>query len=98
MKRWLRWLLRCLFGLEVENEGVTRTPGPVLLIPNHVSWFDWLFIAVCLEDDWRFVTSRHMAQTASWLHRRVIDNRRTFPVDPTSPYAVRRMAEYLMGG
>jgi len=34
----------------------------------------------------------------SWLHRRVMINRFTFPVDPSSPYAVKHMAEYLQGG
>ena len=28
----------------------------MLLLPNHVSWFDWLLLGVCLEGDWRFVT------------------------------------------
>jgi acyl-[acyl-carrier-protein]-phospholipid O-acyltransferase/long-chain-fatty-acid--[acyl-carrier-protein] ligase len=61
-----------------------------------VSWLDWLFVGVCLEDDWKFVVSSTTAQT-SWLHRWIMLNRRTFPVDTASPYAVKRMAEYLAG-
>jgi len=98
MMTLIRWLLRLLYRFEAYNEGVLKTPGPVLLIPNHVSWFDWLFLAVCLDRDWRFVTSRQMAQKAPWPHRKIIDNQRTFPVDPTSPYAVKHMAEYLQKG
>jgi acyl-[acyl-carrier-protein]-phospholipid O-acyltransferase/long-chain-fatty-acid--[acyl-carrier-protein] ligase len=94
----LRWILRRIlgwwFGLRVYNESVLGTPGPVLLVPNHVSWLDWLFVGVCLDRDWRFVVSSVAART-SWLHRRIMMNRRTFPVDPTSPYGVRRMAEHL---
>lgn len=97
MKRMLRLILRLLFRFTAHNEQVLATPGPVLLIPNHVSWFDWLFLAVCLEDDWKFVTSSATAQT-SWLHRRMMMNRLTFPIDTTSPYAVKRMAEFLQGG
>ncbi len=53
----LRFLLRLCFRFRAFNEGVLKQPGPVLLLPNHVSWFDWLLLGVCLDDDWRFVTS-----------------------------------------
>jgi len=68
-----------------------------LLLPNHVSWWDWLLVGVCLDDDWRFVTSSTSAET-SWFHKRIMVNRRTFPVDINSPYAIKRMAEYLQKG
>ncbi len=97
MMKLLRWLLRALFRFEVFNEAVLATPGPVLLLPNHLSWIDWLFLGVCLKGDWRFVTSATTAQLSP-LHRFIMVNRRTFPVDPLSPYAARRMAEYLQGG
>ena len=42
---------------DIHNEAVLNTPGPVLLIPNHQSLIDWLFLGVCLEDDWKFVVS-----------------------------------------
>jgi len=97
MLRFLRILLQVLFRFRAFNEQALRTPGPVLLLPNHVSWFDWLFLGVCLEKDWRFVTSSTTAQL-SFLHRLIMVNRRTFPVDTASPYAAKRMAEYLQGG
>ncbi|HWY76514.1 MAG TPA: 1-acyl-sn-glycerol-3-phosphate acyltransferase [Verrucomicrobiae bacterium] len=55
MKTFLRWLLRCLFRFRGYNESVLNTPGPVLLVPNHVSWIDWLFLVACLDGDWKFV-------------------------------------------
>ncbi|MDB6018930.1 MAG: AMP-dependent synthetase [Pedosphaera sp.] len=94
MKAFIRLLLRWLYGFRGYNEAVLTTPGPVLLIPNHVSWFDWLFMGVCLDDDWKFVVSSVSAQ-ASWFHRKVMLNRRTFPIDTNSPYAMKRMAELL---
>jgi acyl-[acyl-carrier-protein]-phospholipid O-acyltransferase / long-chain-fatty-acid--[acyl-carrier-protein] ligase len=98
MLRWLlRWVLRGWFGFRVYGEDSLRTPGPVLLVPNHVSWLDWLFLGVCLEEDWRIVVSRTAAET-SWLHRWIMLNRRTFPVDMHSPYAVKHMAEHLAAG
>ena len=97
MKTFLRFLLRILFRFRTYNEGVLDAPGPVLLIPNHISWFDWLLLGVCLKGDWKFVTSSTTAQ-ASRFHRFLMVNRFTFPVETDSPYAVKRMAEYLQRG
>lgn len=97
MKTLVRWLLRLAYGFRVQNESVLESPGPLLLIPNHVSWLDWLFVAVCLSGDWRFVVSRVTAES-SWLRRRIMLNRRTFPIDTDSPYGVKRMAEHLKAG
>ncbi|HEY9247758.1 MAG TPA: 1-acyl-sn-glycerol-3-phosphate acyltransferase, partial [Rariglobus sp.] len=93
----LRFIVRILFRFSAINTGVLKTPGPVLLIPNHPSWLDWLFLGVCLDEDWRFVTSSRTAETV-WFLRKVMVNRRTFPVVPTSPYAVREMADFLEKG
>jgi acyl-[acyl-carrier-protein]-phospholipid O-acyltransferase/long-chain-fatty-acid--[acyl-carrier-protein] ligase len=97
MKRILFWLARIFFRFRAYNTSDLTTPGPVLLLPNHVSWLDWLFIGVCLDDDWRFVTSSETAET-SWLHRKIMVNRRTFPIEISSPYAVKKMAEFLEQG
>lgn len=97
MRTFLRLLIRFLYGFRAFNTGVLSTPGPVLLIPNHVSWLDWLFLGVCLDSDWKFVTSSVTAQT-SWLHRFIMVNRLTFSIDTNSPYAVKRMAEFLAAG
>ena len=97
MKIILRFLLRVLFRFRTYDPAALNTPGPVLLIPNHSSWLDWLFLWVCLEDDWKMVSSSVSAQ-ASWLHRKIMINRYSLPVDTASPYAVKRMAEFLKGG
>jgi acyl-[acyl-carrier-protein]-phospholipid O-acyltransferase/long-chain-fatty-acid--[acyl-carrier-protein] ligase len=97
MKTILHFLLRVLFGFRTVNQAVLQTPGPVMLLPNHTSWLDWLFIAVCIDTSWRFVTSKEGARV-SWVHRRLMINRFTFPVETDSPYAVKRIAEYLQRG
>ncbi len=97
MKAFFRVLLRVLFRFRAYNLDVLKTPGPVLLVPDHLSWLDWLFLWVCLDEDWKFVTSSVAAQM-SWLHRKLMINRYTLPVDTNSPYAVKRMAEFLKGG
>jgi acyl-[acyl-carrier-protein]-phospholipid O-acyltransferase/long-chain-fatty-acid--[acyl-carrier-protein] ligase len=97
MKTLLRLLLRVLFGFRSFNAQVLATPGPVLLLPNHASWIDWLFLLADADGDWKCVVSARAAQT-SWLHRKIMLNRRTFPIDPASPYAVKHMAEFLEKG
>ena len=97
MKSILHLLVKLLFRYRSYDTAALKTPGPVLLIPNHVSWLDWLFLIVVLDDDWKFVVSSTVAQT-SWVHRKLMLNSHTFPIDPTSPYAVKRMAEYLQTG
>jgi len=97
MKAFIFFLLRVLFRFRAYDVDVLKTPGPVLLIPNHLSWIDWLFLWVCLGEDWKFVTSSISAQT-SWLHRKLMINHHTLPIDTSSPYAVKRMAEFLKGG
>lgn len=97
MKTLLRLLVRLCFRFRAYNTAALAAPGPVLLVPNHASWLDWLFLAVVLDDDWKFVTSSTTAQS-NWVLRKVMINRRTFPVDNTSPYAVRDMAEHLKAG
>jgi len=93
----IRFLLRLLFGFKSFDTEVLKAPGPILLLPNHVSWFDWLFLGVCLDDDWRFVTSATTAKLSP-VHRWIMTGRRTFPIDPLSPYAAKHMAEYLQTG
>lgn len=97
MLKLLRLLLRLVFRLRVEGEEALRGPGPMVLCPNHTSWLDWAFVLVCLGDDWKFVASSTTAQ-ATWLHRKMMINSRTFPVDNNSSYAVRGMAEHLEHG
>src|SRR3954451_10219794 len=97
MKRFLRLLVRLLFRFQTYNEATLKIPGPVLLIPNHVSWLDWLFMLVVGDEDWKCVVSSTSAET-SWVHRKIMINKRTFPIDTSSPYAVKRMAEFLERG
>ena len=97
IKSLLHWLLRLCFRYRAYNTEALSTPGPVVLLPNHVSWLDWAFLGVVLDEDWKFVTSSTTAET-SWIHRKIMVNRRTFPIDPASPYGAKRMAEFLAKG
>ena len=97
LAKFVHLLFKLLFRFRVYGGDDLDAKGPVLLIPNHVSWIDFLFLGVCLKDDWRFVTSATTAE-ASWVHRRIMRSKRSFPVDTTSPYAIKHIAEYLRSG
>jgi acyl-[acyl-carrier-protein]-phospholipid O-acyltransferase/long-chain-fatty-acid--[acyl-carrier-protein] ligase len=64
-------LLRLLYDYRAEGGSELEAPGPMLLTPNHVSWLDWLFIGLALDDSWRFVTSSTSARLSP-LHRLVM--------------------------
>ena len=91
-----RLLARVLFRLRIHGGGVLDTPGPVLLIPNHVSWFDWWLLGLCVGEDWRFVTSASRADS-HWIFRFMMVNRYTFPVDHASPFAVKGDGQFPAG-
>lgn len=97
MKTLLRLLLRWLYSFRYYGTENLKGAGPLILAPNHVSWLDWLFLGAVLDDDWKFATSSTTAK-ASWFHRKIMDNSRTFPVDPSSAYAVRDMTDFLQRG
>lgn len=97
MKLILRCFLRLAFGFRAYNQAVLNTPGPVLLVPNHLSWIDWLFLLASVDGGWKCVVSSVTAQK-SWVHRLIMLNRLTFPIDTASPYAVKHMAGYLSQG
>ena len=97
MKFILTLIARLFFRFRAYDTEALTTPGPVLLVPNHVSWLDWLFLGIVLDKDWKFVTSSTTANS-HWILRKVMMNDRTFPVDNSSPYAVRDMAEHLEKG
>jgi len=44
MNAIIRFFLRLCFGFRAFNTAALEAPGPVMLLPNHVSWFDWLFL------------------------------------------------------
>ena len=51
MKPFFRFLLRVLFRFRAYDMDVLKTTGPVLLIPNHLSWIGCFFVSQGLADD-----------------------------------------------
>ncbi|MBT5846514.1 MAG: 1-acyl-sn-glycerol-3-phosphate acyltransferase, partial [Verrucomicrobiales bacterium] len=93
----LRCGLRVWFRFRAINEEATRGEGPMLLIPNHLSWIDWLFVGLCLEPDWKFAASE-MPARASKLHAWVLGNPRIILIGADPAAALKKMAVHLEGG
>ncbi|MBR89741.1 MAG: AMP-dependent synthetase [Verrucomicrobiales bacterium] len=93
----MRLLLRVWFRFRAFNEKAASVKGPVLLIPNHVSWIDWLFVGLCVDPEWKFVASVVPARHSK-LHAWILSNPRIFLIDNQSPYAVKEMAAHLEKG
>ncbi len=94
---FMRGVLRVWFRFRAYNEKAAECDGPVLLIPNHLSWIDWLFVGLCLDTEWKFAASGLQAR-ASWLHKWVLGNPRIILIDPDPAPALKKMAAHLGGG
>ena len=92
-----RFFARIIFGFKIYNAKVLKDDGPVLLVPNHVSWFDWWIVGICLQEDWKFVVSSTRADS-HWVFRFIMRNRFTFPIDNASPFAIKEMSNFLKSG
>lgn len=60
MQRWLaRLLARLIYGLRVFGIGNLPATGPALLVSNHVSYADWLFLMAASPRPIRFVVAEN---------------------------------------
>ena len=95
--KFMRLVVRVWFRFRAYNEKAADVNGPVLIIPNHVSWIDWLFVGLCVDPEWKFVASSIPARHSK-LHAWILSNPRIFLIDNQSPYAVKEMAAHLEKG
>lgn len=67
---YIRFLLRHLFSLRVENQPAVL-PRRVILAPNHISLIDWLFLICLLPCRIRFVMRHDYCEgpVRGWLAR-----------------------------
>lgn len=70
MRSYIRFLLRHLFRLKVENMPAVM-PGRVILAPNHISLLDWLFLICLVPCRIRFVMRHDYCEgpIRGWLAR-----------------------------
>ncbi|MCK8784155.1 acyl-[ACP]--phospholipid O-acyltransferase [Roseomonas sp. NAR14] len=97
----VRMVLRVYFRLfhRVEVRGLEhyRAAGErVVIVANHMSFFDGCLLGAFLPDDPAFVVDTHVAR--KWWARPLLSLIETFEVDPASPLALRHMVRRVREG
>lgn len=87
-------LLKLLFRVELRGEGnVTAAGKRVLIVSNHQSFLDALLIAVFLPERPMFAINTVIAR--QWWMKPFLKLADTFPLDPTSPMATKRLIDMM---
>ncbi|RKN76022.1 AMP-binding protein [Paenibacillus ginsengarvi] len=90
----LRWILFRLFRTRISGLERFDPSGPALLLPNHVSLLDGLFLMLALPRDVVFVVNTQIATRFAF----VLKYCRIVTVDPLNPYSVRSMIKTVQKG
>ncbi|EGO65182.1 AMP-binding protein [Acetonema longum] len=94
MKSLLRWIFSYLFRVRLVGFQPAFPPGPVIILPNHVSFLDAIFLYLYLPGRVRFVVNTQIAARLSWALR-------FFPcitVDPLNPYSLKTIVQAVKQG
>ena len=84
-----RFILRVLFRVEVRGwEHYYAAGDRVLILPNHVSLLDPVLVALFLPRMPVFAINLFVARLWTWV-RPFLSLIRTWPIDPTNPFALK---------
>ncbi|OCT15699.1 2-acyl-glycerophospho-ethanolamine acyltransferase [Paenibacillus pectinilyticus] len=90
----LRLFVLAAFKVRVTGLDKLNVMGKTVLIPNHVSLLDAMLLAFILPKDAAFVVNTDIAKRFAWA----LIFRAHIAVDPTNPYAVRKMLKAIQQG
>jgi acyl-[acyl-carrier-protein]-phospholipid O-acyltransferase/long-chain-fatty-acid--[acyl-carrier-protein] ligase len=90
----LRWILQLLFRTRVSGRERLAFAGPSIVLPNHVSFLDAIFLYAYLPADVCFVVNTAIAAKISLVLRWV--NHVT--VDPLNPYSLKKIVGMVREG
>lgn len=98
---WFKWVIRQIFRVlyRVEIKGMEhyRAAGErVLIIANHTSFLDGLFMTLFLPDRLGFVINTYVARL--WWVRPFLRFVDIFVLDHTRPQAIRTVIKYVRSG
>ncbi len=95
--RWtLSWLFRVLFRVRVEGFSGKVDSSRLMIIANHESFLDGLFLGLYLPFDPVFVV--HTGITRNRFFRMVLSQVDHLAVDPTNPMAVKKVIKLIEEG
>lgn len=94
MKTLLRILLKCLFRTKLVGFEKLRLDKPTIILPNHVSFLDAVFLFAFLPDDVCYVVNTGVSKKFK-LILKVADY---VAIDPTSPYSLKKLVKVMKSG
>ncbi|PYI55272.1 AMP-binding protein [Paenibacillus flagellatus] len=90
----LRWIVFRLFRVRLSGLGHIDATKPALLLPNHVSLLDGVFLMLALPPEVVFVVNTGIAKRFAPFLKFC----RIVTVDPLNPYSVRHMIKAVQQG
>jgi acyl-[acyl-carrier-protein]-phospholipid O-acyltransferase/long-chain-fatty-acid--[acyl-carrier-protein] ligase len=94
MRYLLRAVLRCLFKTKVIGFDQMRFDGPTIILPNHVSFLDPVFLYAYLPNDVCYVINTNIAASISFFLKFINHIR----IDPLNPYSLKKIVSVLKAG
>lgn len=96
MKRLLRILLGWLFSLDIRHEDRLKFTGPSIIMPNHVSFLDPIFLYMVLPETACFVVNSAIARNP--IVRLGLRFCRHIEMDMWKPYSLRSVMSVVSNG
>jgi acyl-[acyl-carrier-protein]-phospholipid O-acyltransferase/long-chain-fatty-acid--[acyl-carrier-protein] ligase len=87
LKSLLKTLITLLFRVKTINFNKLNIKGRVIIMPNHPSLLDGVFLYLFLPKEAVFVINTEMARRFSFFLKHV----NYFTIDPLSPYSIRKI-------
>jgi len=94
MKTFLQWLLQLLFRTRVIGKDQLSFEGPSIILPNHVSFLDAIFLYAYLPSGTCFVINTDIARKIPFVLRWV----NHIAVDPHNPYSLKTIISVVKTG
>lgn len=94
MRTLLQWLLQLLFKTKVVGREELSFEGPSIVLPNHVSFLDAIFLYAYLPKGTCFVVNTEIAKQIHFVLRWV----NHITVDPLNPYSLKKIISVVKAG
>jgi acyl-[acyl-carrier-protein]-phospholipid O-acyltransferase / long-chain-fatty-acid--[acyl-carrier-protein] ligase len=94
MRAFIRVILQLLFKTKFIGEDKFRFDGPSIIVPNHVSFLDAIFLYAYLPREVCFVVNTAVAAKIAFVLRWV----NHITVDPLNPYSLKKIVGVIKEG
>jgi len=87
----MKWFIRIFFRVKIQGLEKLDFSRPVILMSNHTSLLDAVFLALFLPSNVTFVVNTGIAQRFSWMMK----FRKHIMINPHNPYSIRQMVRIV---